>query len=443
MSGCPLYLNPEQYPFSAVIYTPLYLYLVYGICKLFSLNYVQDIHFIYVIGRVISLTFIFINLIYLDKFIRLNTTDKNIRISIAALFLILITGHAYAVRPDSMKICFFTMFIFYHFDHVYYSQKRSSFLLSLLFALLAILAKQDVIIYILLIQLCTILIFKKVKTILIFLISATSFALLFFLLFLIYGKYCITSLFHFNLQIISNYSNSYNLYVIAYNTYRLLPLCILLVYAALFNFQKQHLKVLCISGIIAFLLSTLSMLRPGSYLNYSYEFIIISIFLISILVSQKIIPRQLINYLIIYLMLVFATDFIIKIKSLEYTIKGKYHTEYKDYLLLRKKMLPLLQNNERLYSTDLKACIFFPDKNIIYGHEYHLDRSIYAYLGLTSKSNLLLNSSKNYDIFFENGSVKYILVLSNKENKYLLHKYYPRYVLEKRIDNFMLYAYRR
>lgn len=439
--GRDLYPDPYVYPYSFVIYSPLYLYVVYFIAKINSLNYINDIHEIYVIGRSVSYICVLGSIYIVDCLIKKETTSKTIRLSAIFVFLCIISGHAFVFRSDGMKVFFFLAFLNSYIDYFFYSKNKMSLLLLLLFAILAFLAKQDVIIYILLFQ-CIYVVFERSrKAFQVLLLSAFFFIITSFLLKSIFGKFCFENLVLFNLQVISEVKSSYNLLVVLFNLCRLLPVCLYLMYV-LYQYRNEHntfVKALLTSSLIAFVLSNFFLFRPGSYLNYTYEATILLMFTLFIVFRRYSNPFLL--FTLLYFGLYFLSNLVIKNYVYFPEKEKKYKLEYSEYFSLRDQLLPRLSNNESLFTPELMLSIFFADKNVIYGQEFHLDNLIYIHLGLKSDSKLLFNSSKEYDKNFENGNVKYILSFDKNETKEVMQQNFKHYQLLQKVERFLLYEY--
>lgn len=441
-----LYLDPEAFPFSATIYTPLYLHIISAFCNIFGIDPINDIHTIYVSGRILSYLFVLVCLVFIHKFVQKQTKNLLISLICIAVFLILITGHMFAFRPDSMKIAFFIAFLFYYIDYFYYSQNRSSCVLAILFSSLSILAKQDALIYIVLIQTIHLATNRNFLVLKFIVYSSINYMLLFVLMRLYFGPVFFTSIAAFNLQKISNVQHSYNLLVILFNSIRLFPIYALLIFVL---FRLKHLtnfnliKLLSISCIAAAILSTLFLFRPGSYLNYTYELISIVVLLFALIIPNIKINRKWLVLFYLYFSFLLSLNILTR-NYIIYPSKEKIHEEkFNGYYQMIKEIEPLLKNNEIIFSPVLELSIFLADKNVIYGQEYHLDRLIFAHLGLHTNSKLMFNSSKNYDAYFTEGKVKYILVNNDENCRMLVKKYYSEFDVFKEYENFILYMYRQ
>lgn len=109
--GQHLYQNPEVFPFHAVLYTPFYTYIFYAFVRLLGINPLSDVHSVYVIGRLLSLTCFILNLFALNRVILLFNQKLLPRLLCIALFALLMSGHAFAARSDSLQLLLFTGFL--------------------------------------------------------------------------------------------------------------------------------------------------------------------------------------------------------------------------------------------------------------------------------------------------------------------------------------------
>lgn len=440
LSGKPLYLDPEHFPFSATIYTPAYLYLVYFVCKFYRLDYIRDIHEIYMAGRTVSFFFVFVSLFYIDRFSKRQNAGAFTRMLMLCIFLLLITGHAYATRPDSMKIACFIMAVFYYTEYFYFSGSRTALILFLLAFVLSVSAKQDVLLYLLLLQSIQVLLSRQLKALSVLFISLLLAALLFLIIYSISGIAAMTSLFPFNLQMISDYRNSYNFYVVIFSTLRLSPLYLILI-LLLRNRKDGYSRLIAICGILAGISTTLFLFRPGSFLNYAYELIVFLSVGTGLYLSNLAPKRFFVYGFSAYLSLLFISNILIRNYAYNSQKEDNYRKDMMHDYAMRKIMEPKLQQGAVVFSPDLELSIFLADKQVIYGHEYHLDRLIYAHLGLHTRSRLMLNSSEGYDRCFRDGSVPYVVAYDKAETRKLMDSCYPAYHLSGMADRFLLYEF--
>lgn len=443
LKGEPLYLNPYEAPFSITIYTPLYLHLVEAACRFLEVNYIDNIYKIFITGRSISFGFTILGVYYIYLFAKKYLTDNALILFACALYLLLITGHSYAVRPDSMKLAFFIAFLYYFIDYFFESGNASSKLRSLVFGILCIAAKQDAFIYIGLFLGVTFLV-KRTKQVFIYLVVfAFSVCFLFLLFHIIYGKYCLSSLFLFNLQGISDYKNSYNFLIVIFNTFRLSPFYLLFIYILVSKKKNnQPLTItFAITGFFAALLSSFFLFRPGSYLNYTYELIAIALVTTIIFIKNRSeFPKKTFYFTGIYVLLIFASNTVLNIYTINFDKEDAHKAAFSEYYQLRKDLIPLLEKKASIFNPELQQSIFIADFNVIYGQEYHLDRLIYGLLGLKTTSKLMTVSSKQYDELFTNGKIDYLVTKENERAKELIVKHYPAYKPYLKKGNYIIFS---
>lgn len=444
LSGKNLYLNPEAFPFSAIIYSPLYIYLHAGLCKLFNVDYLNDIHCIFIIGRILSLFFVFPSMIYLALFVKKLNGNLTGQLTAICMFLLLMTGHSYISRPDSMKIAFFLMYLYYACNFLFFDKRKIDLIFSIICALLAVASKQDALVYIILFQFVCVIYIRNWSILINSIILLILIACLFGLLQVVFGPYCLISLFNFNFQVVHKFQFTYNILVVLFTNCRLFPFYVLFVFSIFYFKDSPYnllLKIVSTCGILSVFSSTLFLFRPGSYLNYTYELIVFAVISLIIFIHTVKYSNLIRNFIFIYFLLVFIVNPLIKnynpfIENFS-LMKKNYYTHY----TLRKNIIPFLEKNEILFTPDLELSLFFVDKNIIYGHEYHLDKIIKAHLDLDCNSKLLLNSSEKYDAYFTNGAVKYILIKDKESTLAYMKKYYPVYSLLKKTDGYLLYEF--
>lgn len=443
LKGEPLYLNPYESPYSITIYTPLYLHLVEVACRFLEVNYIDNIYKIFITGRIISFGFTILGVYYIFLFAKKYLTDSAIILFVCTLYLLLMTGHSYAVRPDCMKVAFFIAFLYYFIDYYYESGPVSSRLRSLIFGILCIAAKQDAFIYIGLFLGVAFLV-KRTKQVFIYIVVfIISVCFLFLLFHIIYGKYCLSSLFLFNLQGISDYKNSYNFLIVIFNTFRLSPFYLLFIYILVSKKKNnQPLAItFAITGFFAALLSSFFLFRPGSYLNYTYELIAIALVTTIVFIKNRSdFPKKVYYLNGIYVLLIFTSNTVLNIYTINFDKEDAHKAAFSEYYQLRKDLIPLLDKQASIFNPELQQSIFIADFNVIYGQEYHLDRLIYGLLGLKTTSKLMTVSSKHYDELFTNGQVDYLVTKDNERAKELIVKHYPTYKPYLKKGNYIIYT---
>ena len=273
-----------------------------------------------------------------------------------------------------MKLAFFIAFLYYFIDYFFESGNASSKLRSLVFGILCIAAKQDAFIYIGLFLGVTFLV-KRTKQVFIYLVVfAFSVCFLFLLFHIIYGKYCLSSLFLFNLQGISDYKNSYNFLIVIFNTFRLSPFYLLFIYILVSKKKNnQPLTItFAITGFFAALLSSFFLFRPGSYLNYTYELISIALVTTIIFIKNRSdFPKKIYYLTGIYVLLIFASNTVLNIYTINFDKEDAHKAAFSEYYQLRKDLIPLLEKKASIFNPELQQSIFIADFNVITKKCYH------------------------------------------------------------------------
>lgn len=439
-----LYQNPLVFPFTNCVYNPLYPYLIWIIAKAFALDFSKDIHAIFMIGRVISFVCILIQIVYVIKFIQLFEKSKSIILLGVLLYLLLITGHFYAMRPDAIVTTMFSVFVyetvvyFYHKSNVKYWIKISVYIL------LMTLLKQDFIIHIFLFLGILFLLQRTKATFLLMMFSVFLVVLTYIVLFSIFGENYIYNTVLFNFQVTSNVRNSYNLVIVAISICRILPLLFLsiILYVKYYKQQNRNILLLFIlTGFFEFVICHLLMFRAGSFINYSYVtilFLVISCSVISCIPSQK---KYLLMFIFIcYLIGIIGTNVLLKNYSISLETLKKEEIEYKDKLKDRDKILSYV-GNAIYFMPNGKNVIFLSGSNCIYGYDFHINRYLYLITGFKSTTKLTYIKSDRYDSYFNDGKLKYILLESATKNDAYIQQYYPNYKLTDTISSYQVYSY--
>ena len=234
LSGKPMYSNPQEFPYSINLYTPVYFYLFGILTRLSNLNIYNDLHQILVLGRLLSLSIIFIQLIYLIKLIRKFSKSNFISILVITLYLLFISGHIYAVRPDALKILFFIMFVFYLTEYLFFSNKLQTAVLCIGIAIFDVYTKQDIAIYITLCFFIAFYILRSKRVVWLFTVFIIGCLLVWLAMWLKYGNYIFQNLILFNIQSVVGLLHSYNIIFILFSFFRTLPLFVF----AYLNYKK-------------------------------------------------------------------------------------------------------------------------------------------------------------------------------------------------------------
>jgi len=101
--GIPLYSDPEQGNYDITQYTPLYYNFIIFICKILSVNPLDDLHSIYIIGRSVSLLLnIAGGIIIFGLLSKKFKIPKSISIISSSIYFLFLTRIQFAARPDSL-----------------------------------------------------------------------------------------------------------------------------------------------------------------------------------------------------------------------------------------------------------------------------------------------------------------------------------------------------
>lgn len=457
LNGQRMYGNPMEFPYSINLYTPVYFYLFGISVRLSNLNIYNDIHQMLVLGRMLSFSIVLLQLIYLVKLVRKFSTSTFISIIVLALYLLFISGHIYAVRPDALKILFFIMFVYYLTKSLFYSDKLLPVILCLTISILAVYTKQDISIYI---TLCFVVAFHILRSKKVIRMYATFVVLclgMWVAIGLRYGSYIFQNMVLFNVQSVVGLAHSYNLIFIIFSLFRTLPLFFIVI----LNHKKLKktadvsggLKFIVQMSMILFPVTYLSLMRPGGNLNYTYElsvFLTINFGLFLHLNTDKINLHKKIygGVLLIYVLFLVFTNGLVKSYYFDQDKQRSYKTEYYNYLRDRDSIKEIIQN-DTIFFPNTKYSVFYFDKPVVLGHDMHLDRFIKLYTNLDSvfntltiKTTLPYINTKRYDDNFKDGTVKYIIIDSSTESVQHVSFYYPMYSPCRRVGNMLIYKYK-
>ncbi|MDB5227037.1 MAG: hypothetical protein JWN78_1230 [Bacteroidota bacterium] len=445
----PLYPDLQAYPFYNCLYTPIYFYLLSAIAYVTRLDVYNDIHKILVVGRIFSLLIVFIQFIYLAKLTRKLTASYTALVIVFAVFISLLTGHVYAVRPDSLKLLLFTMFIYYLLEYLFYNPKRLNGILCIFCAVCAVYSKQDIFIYIVLCLAIVFLFLRNRKSLLLFCSFIAACMVCYAVMLLVYGKYIFPNLFLLNVQKITNVLKSYNISFVSFSIVRTGPLLLL----AFFNLKRlwhtdnnfSPSKFIAVTSIFFYPLAHSSLMRAGANLNYTYELSFILVLNIPIFFSvyaanierHKILSASIVP---IYLILLLIGNVFIKNYYFDKEEEKLYAAEYA-YCLKEKNDIMKITGHDPIFFPNSKYSIFYGHENIVNGHDMHLDRFINLYTPVYIQSRLLFLSTDIYDAAFTNGMIKYIVVQDNEKFKLHVQQYYPYYAIYKGVGHSLIYKF--
>ncbi len=448
-NGKLLYPNPEIYPYSNCLYTPIYFHVLQGFIWLFHINPVSEIYELLVLGRSISFILVMAQCYYILKIIRKYKTEYFLQLVSITLYILLLTDNIFATRPDAFKLFFFSGFLYHLLNYHFHSSSRKDFILSVVFSLMAILSKQDIIIHI---SVCYLVVFIIRKNRIAFFHSSV-FAILCLLLFagcyFIYGQFFFVNTFLLNVQQVTQLHKSYLINIIPLSIIRTLPLLLLSVYN--YKKSKHHLleneiKFICILSFTLYILSHILITRAGANLNYTYELIFLLVINFSIFVSiyrlEK--PAKKLKYyfiILFYLLFLFVTSVLFREINFNFCNLSTFKKEYYQYIA-DKPLVDSIIKEDTVFFPNTKYSVFYSDKQIVLGHDMHLDRFIELYAtNAEICSKLTFINTQSYDENFTNGKINYLLIENDEKSVNHLSVYYPLYSPYKKTNHLLIYKF--
>jgi hypothetical protein len=428
-----LYSDAGSFPYLLIVYTPLYYYVMYPIITVLSIDVIHDIHAIYITGRIISLALLFADFFILLKIIKLIVPGFNYRILLFLFFLLFIPIHFYTYRPDSFKVTCFLLFLLYAVKHMT-SNELKHHIAAFVFMLLAILFKQDVLLYGFLWYGISFITTRKWSYVIsIVLLSAILVAII-YAVYLCTGINFYKQLFVYNVQYDSDFH--LNIPLILLNLLRVLPLLIL----AFFN-ARSHNRItytLAVAAIIYFCVTSISMLRMGANINYTYESSVLLLLNAIIYFSHKQISAAVLWPYIFLLVITF-------INFLPFHMEIKKERDYRTAYFQKKEAAGKIQSmvkDDVLFLPNQENYIYYAASNLIYGYDWHYDRYCELNLSIRLKPNFAKNDIvEKYDKNFTNGTVQYIALKKGIKSEQHIAKYYPGFKLYGQVQDFLLYKF--
>ncbi len=447
--GEPLYRNPCEFPFLNVMYVPGYPYLLYFLAKLLHYNPSNDIHEIFILARTLSFLTMFLNLYFIYAILKKLQLPFIYVLTGITFYLLLITGHFYATRPDCIKTTAFTASVYLVIEYLFFSKKKLYFILFLFSGLLAICVKQDALlnIYVLLIVVYW---YLRSKDVLYLLIGHTICTIICFLIFyLLFGRHFFTNTIFFNLQVITDVKNSYTATVILGSIIRNFPLLLLAainLYRSLkANGQKEVKNLIPLLSIVFFCTSHLSMMRTGSNMNYTYELILFLILNVLFFIRQyeKLIKQHaklFYSLTSIYLLFLFASNRVIHSYTYNAQKEISYKEDYFSNLQERAEILAIIKDDITFFQNPTFIA-YYPNVHLVYGYEMHFERLVETLHGIRIKTQLLLFKTDIYDRYFKDGKVKYIITGNTEPQKECVRRNYSNFSVYKITKHFTLYRF--
>jgi hypothetical protein len=188
------------------------------------------------------------------------------------------------------------------------------------------------------------------------------------------------------------------------------------------------------------------MLRAGSYLNYSYEMILLLIInaLLFIRNHEKHTlqyTKSLLAVTSLYILILFGSNKLIHSHTFNPKQEGEFKRDYLSSVEDRKNILDVI-NDQLTFFQNPKCAMYYGDANLIYGYDLHFDRMLKSLLGLKVKTKLLFFPTEEYDSYFTDGKVKFIVCENTENHRAGVHEFYPHYQFYKATKRLAIYQFK-
>ena len=430
--GNELYTNPESYPFEIFQYAPLSQYFTFYTAKLLSYKVGDNVHGLFVLGRVYSLIFNILTSFVIFRFnIVFLNISKNVNLVLSFLSLFIITYIDYTLRADSLSNLFIIISLYWFFKTLE-SDQLKFLVYTVLFSLLAVFSKQNAIQ--ILVYFFTIYLFIKPKRISNYILILITFSALFCLFFyVIYGNlffYCTivgisnpTQL-TLGISLFFDYTKRYGI---------LLFLSLLTIFLKNDNNKESisnYIKILLFIFISSFIFSFGTSQKIGAGLNYYTLNIYISVLLSAVFID-RIYNSEMIKLKYLFLVLIVVSSsghlFIERmynrhIPQISVKHKQEYATDL-NFVREVKKRIGVLKNQNY---------IFTPNKNI---------KNLYFYNTVLPNTEYYGDGASRFNWSkFDKNKLKYIII--NENDSYILnHRTFHQFHINLS-DYSLIYSYK-
>lgn len=438
-----LYLDPFSYPFTLCVYNPLYSYLILLLAKIATINVHEDTYALFVLARVVSFLFVFLQLYFMSKIFTFFTISKQLQIIAICLYLLLITGHFYVMRPDALITASFTIIVYSSLSY-FFAKKESKYLyINFILTAIIVLLKQDAVIHLVILSLLIFLVKRDKNSFIVGCLTALIIILIYALLYSAYGSDFIKNTILFNFQITKNVKASYNFSVVIFSLQRLsLIVLASVVYWFRYNHsdKKNAIHLLFFAGLAELLVSHFFMLRPASNLNYVFVTVLYFL-IITMIYLQTIFSLHFLVKVAAFLYILFLMTSDVILKYYVFSMSEIKHDKaiYSDMKKNKKELLSYLKGRS-FFMPDPKNCIYFSKANMVYGYDFHIDRYLNLISTIQSETGTPLVNTAVYDSCFDNGKVQFILFEQSESNDYM-QRYYPNFRLVDSINIYKIYEY--
>ncbi len=280
LEGGKLYSNPEAENFAITQYTPLSYYLPILLCKLMGLKPLYHLHEIYLTGRIVSLLFNILTVIFIYKLLfSVLKTRYEIAFIASIIYFISLTKVHFAVRPDALFSLFSVLYLYCFIAYFSLPKKNIFLYLGVLFATLSFFVKQSGLQFIIIIPFF-ILLNREYKLFLkVCIMQAFLFGFVYLTFYGVYGE-------NFFVNTTRGLRNGFSLirtYEVFSNLYfrsQLLFICgFFLSYLYFKKESSDRVRFLSFNIIGLFVFALVTSAKEGSWVNYYNEFIVAVIIL--------------------------------------------------------------------------------------------------------------------------------------------------------------------
>lgn len=444
----PIYVNPTEFPFYACLFVPIHLYIIKYLVSWFANNSQNDIHTILVIGRLFSFALFATQILIVVTYIRSRFQIKATNILVFILvYLLLITGHMYVLRPDAMKFLLFTISFLLLIEYEFFQQKKIYLLGFLLTATLTVFAKQDMLVYVSILIAGLLLITRKLQYALLLTLFLIVVVGVFLILTHIFGHHFYTNVILFNFQKATQFYTSINILFVVFSLSRILPIYLIVFLIAkkyqVSIFKDSILRYLFLITTALLVISHVFMLRAGSYINYAFESIFLLIFLGLIIfrkIKEQLLVTKTIKFgIVLYVLFLLVTNFFIHSYSYSLDKEHKLKEDYFNCIQTADKIKSIVKENVVFYP-DMKYGLFAKNQHLIFGYDYNIGRFMSLFLPLKINTQLLFFDATIYNAYFKNGNVPYIINEVDKDEFMKLN--YPEYQKDTIVGNLCIYTFK-
>ncbi|MDB5227038.1 MAG: hypothetical protein JWN78_1231 [Bacteroidota bacterium] len=445
-----LYCSSNVYPFDICVHMPLYPYTMSTIFRFLHymdpnimLRKVECIYKHLIICRMLSFVFLWVCLYFIVRTLWLFNRNKFITFFTVCFAMLFLTGHFYAARQDAIKMAFFLILVYNSIR--YLSGGKIKFLfLSFIFITLSISCKQDSVLFIGQFLLIALFVFRSKRGLLLMSVYIFSILLVCFIFWNTFGNEFIDNTILINFQINKSNLDSYNLLACIFSVGRSMPFLIFLTYLYIRNKQivKQDpsLFLLIIFCYTSYVTAHVLIFRASSYINYTHETMAYIVITLAALTKYEKRDQLIISFAFIMGILLLYSDNMIHAYPFSNAKEQGYKKNYLANLQLKKTLNPIIANN-KTYFLSSEHTLFYPDEDLIYGYDLHIDRFMHTYLGFTTQARMLFLNSRKYDSYFKNGSIQYVIIDDNNRSAEIMKENYPEYTVYKKVGNLVLYRY--